>query len=118
MPTCCDLLERSPYQNTIDQQVERPLKKGWRRPFCDIRILHMPKDWKITSNWQGNARPIRGHTTKLSCYSKQGIYPQHVKASHSGGLCFIPRKPLILNGGQRRDRTAAAGLFRAALQWN
>jgi hypothetical protein len=28
---------------------------------------------------------------------------------------FIPRKLLILNGGQRRDRTADAGLFRAAL---
>ena len=28
---------------------------------------------------------------------------------------LLPNKLLILNGGQRRDRTADAGLFRAAL---
>jgi hypothetical protein len=33
------------------------------------------------------------------------------------GLMFIPRKLLILNGGQRRDRTADAGLFVAPYQW-
>jgi hypothetical protein len=32
-----------------------------------------------------------------------------------GGFCFETLKLLILNGGQRRDRTADAGLFRAAL---
>ena len=30
----------------------------------------------------------------------------------------ISTKLLILNGGQRRDRTAAAGLFRAPYQWS
>jgi hypothetical protein len=32
-----------------------------------------------------------------------------------GGFSFVPSNLLILNGGQRRDRTADAGLFRAAL---
>jgi hypothetical protein len=32
-----------------------------------------------------------------------------------GRLVFVLRKSLILSGGQRRDRTADAGLFRAAL---
>jgi hypothetical protein len=35
------------------------------------------------------------------------------KPPHRGGLDFRSRKLLILNGGQRRDRTADAGLFRA-----
>ncbi len=30
----------------------------------------------------------------------------------------IGAKLLILNGGQRRDRTADAGLFRAPYQWS
>jgi hypothetical protein len=76
--------------------------------FCTLQ-----KSWKIAPGKQGSPRPIRDHTQKVSCYTKQGIYPKHVKASHSGGLCFTPRKLLILNGGQRRDRTADAGLFRA-----
>jgi hypothetical protein len=32
----------------------------------------------------------------------------------SENYCVLPAKLLILNGGQRRDRTADAGLFRAA----
>jgi hypothetical protein len=32
----------------------------------------------------------------------------------SGSVHIILAKSLNLNGGQRRDRTAAAGLFRAA----
>jgi hypothetical protein len=33
-------------------------------------------------------------------------------------LIFQLRKLLILSGGQSRDRTAAAGLFRAPYQWS
>jgi hypothetical protein len=35
----------------------------------------------------------------------------------SENYCALSAKLLILNGGQRRDRTADAGLFRAPYQW-
>jgi len=38
---------------------------------------------------------------------REGIYPLRLSSDNL----------LIINGGQRRDRTADAGLFRAALQW-
>ena len=44
-----------------------------------------------------------------------GYLAKRAKASRHGRLIFSIRKSLILNGGQRRDRTADAGLFRAAL---
>jgi hypothetical protein len=37
-----------------------------------------------------------------------------MKASRTGGYGLITCKYMIRNGGQRRDRTADAGLFRAA----
>ncbi len=40
---------------------------------------------------------------------------KHMKAPQPGGSHAEVAKSLILNGGQRRDRTADAGLFRAAL---
>ena len=43
------------------------------------------------------------------------FFAKRAKASRQGRLIFVLRKALILDGGQRRDRTADAGLFRAAL---
>jgi hypothetical protein len=40
---------------------------------------------------------------------------ENVKASEIRRPCLRSSNLLILNGGQRRDRTADAGLFRAAL---
>jgi hypothetical protein len=42
-------------------------------------------------------------------------FSKKTKASRTEGSSFNTCKLLILNGGQRRDRTADAGLFRAAL---
>ena len=62
----------------------------------------------------------RAHpTNKGSNLEKAGVAHSEASTTHKslpfGRLIFIPRKALILNGGQRRDRTADAGLFRAAL---
>jgi hypothetical protein len=48
------------------------------------------------------------------------LLAQLTLAVSRGGAALLRRAYIgsILNGGQSRDRTAAAGLFRAPYQWN
>jgi hypothetical protein len=55
-----------PRGSTCTQRGERPLKKGWRHPFCVIRILYIPKELenRPLSEWQRptNTRPFPKNT--------------------------------------------------------
>jgi hypothetical protein len=54
-------------------------------------------------------------TFEIAMLFKMGYLFENVKASRIGDFCVCSCKLLILNGGQRRDRTADAGLFRAGV---
>jgi len=107
-----DALLSTSFEATMNK--ESDLGIGWRRPFLYMHIYHISINLEERLYRQGqrttNTRPfpksvmlfITSHLAKTR------------ESLRQGRLIFVLRKSLILNGGQRRDRTADAGLFRAA----
>ena len=62
--------------------------------------------------YESVSRPIRDHDRNSLSYSKEAACAQTHESLPTGRLRDDLSKSLILNGGQRRDRTADAGLFR------
>jgi hypothetical protein len=71
--------------------------------------------WKGAFIGKDSARPIPTIPEKRHVIHNRVFSQNARKASRPGRLIFVLRKSLILNGGQRRDRTADAGLFRDKL---
>ena len=94
-------------------QAER-CQKGWRRRFVDLHIHNIRRDLerllvvRKATHDQYATTPENHHVIE-----KLRIYLKSRKAFRAGGLFFEFCRLFILNGGQRRDRTADAGLFRA-----
>ena len=71
-------------QNTTNR------KAAWKKADVDhfkfFASCTFHQFWNVAAHQQSSARPTHDHIRKVPYYSKQNIYPKHMRASRTGDL--------------------------------
>jgi hypothetical protein len=88
--------------------------KGWRRPFFDHHIRNILRALERRLDTKRGTHDQYATIGENWDVIEKEMFTKKRESLPNGRLMIEICNLLILNGGQRRDRTADAGLFRAA----